>query len=340
MTKTVLFIGFGEIQLELARRFLSYRGMSDFIDVRAEQGASGAVDGYVVNTDDLSAVSRLALHVRGNPRPVLSVGAVAAPGSTLFVPGPFKPATADRLKDMMTGRSPAQVSRPGVPPSSASLAARSAAPVAAANKVLSFPRAAVHDSNAMVLVVDDSDIVRRTMLRKINDYGHTTDLAANGEEAMAMLLNHKYRVIFLDVLMPGLDGLEICKRIKRSVEYRSTAVYMLTSKDGLFDRVRATMAGCDGYLVKPLESKKLRDVLEKYFDRPSLIPESSMLANEPFNASELAAIEGTPPPEQAALAFAPVPVTQPLASEFSNSFTPTFAPTVPAGLLEKRVRKQ
>ena len=348
MKKTVLFVGFGEIQLELARRFLSYRGMSDLIDVRAEQGATGAVDGYVVNTDDLSAVSRLALHVRSNPRPVLSVGAVSAPGSTVFVPGPFKPATADRLKEMMTGRSQPLAARPGAPSSSAaSLAARarvkptaSAQPVSAANKVLSFPRAAVHDSNAMVLVVDDSDIVRRTMLRKINDYGHTTDLAANGEEAMAMLLNNKYRVIFLDVMMPGLDGLEICKRIKRSAEYKGTAVYMLTSKDGMFDRVRATMAGCDGYLVKPLESKKLRDVLEKYFDRPSMISESSMLANQPFNAAELAAIEGTQPPQEAATLLAPVPFTEPLAQEFTNSFAPTFAPTVPAGLVEKKASNQ
>jgi two-component system, cell cycle response regulator len=344
MKKTVLFIGFGEIQLELARRFLSYRGMSDFIDVRAEQGATGAVDGYVINTDDLSAVSRLALHVRSNPRPVLSVGAVAAPGSTLFVPGPFKPATADKLKEMMSGRSPAQPVRPGVSPSTASaaalLAARAAGPASAANKVLSFPRAAVHDSNAMVLVVDDSDIVRRTMLRKINDYGHTTDLAANGEEAMAMLLNNKYRVIFLDVMMPGLDGLEICKRIKRSAEYKGTAVYMLTSKDGMFDRVRATMAGCDGYLVKPLESKKLRDVLEKFFDRPSMIGESTMQGSQPLNAAELAFIEGTPPPEEDATLQAPLLPMEPLAPEFTNSFAPTFAPTVPAGLMDRKVGGQ
>jgi two-component system, cell cycle response regulator len=338
MRKTVLFLGFGEIQLELARRFLSYRGMSDLIDVRAEQGATGAVDGYVVNTDDLAAVSRLALHVRTNPRPVLSLGAAAAPGSTVFVPGPFKPATADRLKDMMTGQVQAPVSRPGVGSSTPSVPATSAAAASAANKVVSFPRAAVHDSNAMVLVVDDSDIVRRTMLRKINDYGHTTDLAANGEEAMAMLLNNKYRVIFLDVMMPGLDGLEICKRIKRSPEYKGTAVYMLTSKDGMFDRVRATMAGCDGYLVKPLESKKLRDVLERFFDRPSMIGDSTVLVNHPLSAAELAFVEGTPPPGEALAVNAYA--TEPLAPEFTNSFTPTFAPTVPAGLHEKKTSGQ
>jgi two-component system, cell cycle response regulator len=336
MRKTVLFLGFGEIQLELARRFLSYRGLSDLIDVRAEQGATGAVDGYVINTDDTAAASRLVLHVRTNPRPVLSVGAVAAPGSTVFVPGPFKPATADRLKDMMTGQIPAPVSRPGAGASAPLAAGPNPTPVPAANKVLAFPRSAVHDSNAMVLVVDDSDIVRRTMLRKINDYGHTTDLAANGEEAMAMLLNNKYRVIFLDVMMPGLDGLEICKRIKRSAEYKGTAVYMLTSKDGMFDRVRATMAGCDGYLVKPLESKKLREVLERFFDRPSMIGESTMHVQHPLSAAELAFVEGTPPKE--ALSGAG-PEMEPLAPEFTESFAPTFAPTVPAALMDKKAGK-
>jgi CheY-like chemotaxis protein len=190
----------------------------------------------------------------------------------------------------------------------------------------------------MVLVVDDSDIVRRTMLRKINDYGHTTDLAANGEEAMAMLLNNKYRVIFLDVMMPGLDGLEICKRIKRSPEYKGTAVYMLTSKDGMFDRVRATMAGCDGYLVKPLESKKLRDVLEKFFDRPSMIQESSMMLQQALTAAELAFVEGTPPPGEDVTVAAPL--MEPLAPEFTNSFAPTFAPTVPAGLMDRKTGGQ
>ena len=333
MRKTVLFVGFGEMQLELARRFLSYRGMSDLIDVRAEQGATGAVDGYVINTDDLSAVSRLALHVRSNPKPVLSVGAVAAPGSSVFVPGPFKPATADRLKEMITARSSAPASRPGM-----------AAP--AGNKVLAFPRAAAaHDPNAMVLVVDDSDTVRRAMLRKINDYGHSTDLAASGEEAMAMLLNNKYRVIFLDVMMPGLDGLEICRRIKRSAEYKGSAVYMLTSKDGMFDRVRATMAGCDGYLVKPLESRKLRDVLEKYFDRPSRLPESSLLAQQPYNAAELAAIEGRLPPEDDVTEVGSLMALMdtrmdPLSPEVSTSHTQSYAPTVPAGLFEEKKRKQ
>ncbi len=319
MKKTVLFIGFGEIQIELARRFLAYRNLAELLDVRSEQGAVGAVDGYVVNGDDEAAWVRLALHVRSNPKPILSVGAKAAPGSSMFAPGPFKPATADRLGEMMTGR-PAPVPGQANPSS----AARASAPLA--STVVTFPRPTAHVSSAQVLVVDDSEMVRRTMARKITEYGHVSDLAANGEEAMAMLLNNKYRVIFLDVMMPGLDGLEICKRIKRSPEYKGTAVYMLTSKDGMFDRVRASMAGCDGYLIKPLESRKLRDVLEKYFDRPSITHETSMVHGQPLTPEEQAIVDGNPSAGRS--------------GHIAPNFTPTFAPTVPAGMTDPKTLKR
>ena len=76
------------------------------------------------------------------------------------------------------------------------------------------------------------------------------------------------------------------------------------------------MAGCDGYLIKPLESRKLRDVLEKYFDRPSIIQPTSMVQSQPLTAEEQAIVDGHP------------------AGNFVSSFAPTFAPTVPAGITE------
>ncbi len=308
MSKKVLFIGFSDVQIELARKFLAFRGMANGVEVRSERTSTGAVDAYVINGDDTAAVGRLALHVRSNPGPVLGVGLRPAPGSTVFAAGPFKPATADRLAEMLAGRTDSVVI--GTPGASTTA------------KVVSFPRAAAPVVHSDVLVVDDSELVRRTMIRKITEYGHSADVAANGEEAMAMLLNNQYRIVFLDVMMPGLDGLEICRRIKRSPEYRTTSVYMLTSKDGMFDKVRASMAGCDGYLVKPLETRKLRDVLEKFFDRPSAIQDSSLLSRHPLNAAELAAIEGTPPGGHLN--------RQPAADSLQPEFKNTFAATVPA----------
>lgn len=302
--KKVLLVGFTHIQIELARKFLIYRNLGSSIELLPEQQSSVPVDGYVVNGDDASAASRIALYMRLHPRPALGTGSRAVLGVSVYMAGPFKPATADRLAQMLTGEVPA------------------AAPAAAGN-VVSFPGAtAVVPSE--VLVVDDSDMVRRTMTRKINEYGHRVDVASSGDDAMAMLLNNRYRLVFLDVMMPGMDGFEACRRIKRSAEYKASAVYMLTSKDGMFDKVRGSMAGCDGYLVKPLESRKLRQVLDLYFERPSLMGDSDLMSTSmssgSFNAAELQAIEGSPPPGlQAAAAASP-----------TQDFKPTFAPTVPA----------
>ncbi len=308
--KKALFVGFTHIQIELARKFLIYRNLNNAIELLPEQQSSVPVDAYVINGDDASAASRLALYAKLNPRPVLGVGSRAVLGVSTYMAGPFKPATADRLNQLLNGRAPA-ASAPAI-----------AAPVAGAN-VVSFPGATAVEPS-LVLVVDDSDMVRRTMTRKINEYGHRVDVASSGDDAMAMLLNNRYRLVFLDVMMPGMDGFEACRRIKRSAEYKASAVYMLTSKDGMFDKVRGSMAGCDGYLVKPLESRKLREVLDRYFDRPGLMGDSDILSTNmssgAFNAAELQAIEGSPPPGM--LPAAP----QAAAAEFK----PTFAPTVPA----------
>ena len=171
-----------------------------------------------------------------------------------------------------------------------------------------------------MLVVDDSDIVQRTMVRKITEHGQRVDVAANGPDALAMLQGHRYKLVFLDVLMPGMDGFEVCKRIKKSAEYKSTAVYMLSSKDGMFDKVRGTMAGCNGYLVKPLEARKLREVLDKHFERPSRFRESEFVDSRTFADSKLA--------ESRFLPSRP-PVTRPPTVPTTARSTTTAAPVIP-----------
>ena len=284
--KKVLFIGFTPVQIAMARKFLVFRNLADGIEILAEQQSSVGVAAYVVNADDPSSPSRLALHLRLNPGPALGVGAWPVPGTTAYVPGAFKPATADRLAEMMRG---AEAAAPSA--IAAAAAPRSTAETAGANapagNVLAFPGTAA-GQDADVLVVDDSDIVQRTMVRKITEYGQRVDVASNGPDALAMLQGHRYKLVFLDVLMPGMDGFEVCKRIKKSAEYKSTAVYMLSSKDGMFDKVRGTMAGCNGYLVKPLEARKLREVLDKHFERSSRFRESEFVDSRTFADSKYA----------------------------------------------------
>ena len=341
--KKVLFIGFTPIQVGLARKFLIFRNFATEIEIVGEQQSSVGVVGYVVNGDDPSSQATLALHLRLNPRPTLGVGGIAVQGITAFLAGPFKPATADRLAEMM--RKTAQAA---VPPS------RAAEPPPAGN-VVAFPGAvAVPDAN--VLVVDDSEIVQRTMVRKITEYGQRVDVASNGKDALAMLQGTPYKLVFLDILMPGMDGFEVCRKIKKSAEYKSSAVYMLSSKDGMFDKVRGTLAGCNGYLVKPLEVRKLREVLDRHFERPSQFRDSAFAESRMFadsRMSESQFLPSRPPAPGAAPVSAPpatsLPASKPASaasrqgapSQFHNEqllepyraeISNAFAPTQPARL--------
>ncbi len=261
--KKVLFLGFSAMQIELAKKFVIYRKLQDSLQVMHEEYASGQVDAYVINCDDAPAVARLPVLTQANPVPVLGVGVAAPPGLWQHSAGTFKPATVDELAKLLSSGNHAAhdakvvarcVPEPKQPPHVIATAS---------------PMSPASPTSASVLVVDDSEVVRKTMVSKIGEYGHSVDVAIDGTQALAMMSENRYKLVFLDVMMPGIDGFEVCKRIKKSAEYRSTSVFMLSSKDGMFDKVRGSMSGCNGYLVKPLDNRQLRDVLEVNFNRRS-----------------------------------------------------------------------
>ena len=118
-----------------------------------------------------------------------------------------------------------------------------------------------------ILVVDDSFPVRRYMEHKLGELSATPiamAFAANGEEAIAQAAKQRYDIIFLDVMMEGLDGYKVCKTIKSA---REAYIVMLTSKKSPFDKVRGTMSGCDAYLTKPPEDSRLAEELKKCLAR-------------------------------------------------------------------------
>jgi CheY-like chemotaxis protein len=117
-----------------------------------------------------------------------------------------------------------------------------------------------------VLLVDDSDTALRYMQNRLRHFSYECDMVRSGEEALAMVSTHRYKFVFLDVMMAGLDGYQTCKAIKNNKARRgpSPFVVMLTSKGGAIDKIRGSMAGCDAYLTKPLNDKKLAAVLGKY----------------------------------------------------------------------------
>ena len=115
-----------------------------------------------------------------------------------------------------------------------------------------------------VLVVDDNLTVREFMKSKLAAFNFNVDYAESGEQAIGFTGQKHYACIFLDVVMPGIDGYQVCKLIKSNRSAKKTAVVMLTSKDSPFDKIRGSMSGCDAYLTKPVDEEKLLETIAKF----------------------------------------------------------------------------
>jgi twitching motility two-component system response regulator PilG len=108
-----------------------------------------------------------------------------------------------------------------------------------------------------VMVIDDSNTIRRSAEIFLTQAGCKVLLAEDGFDALAKIADHNPEVIFVDIMMPRLDGYQTCALIKKNPRLSSTPVIMLSSKDGLFDRARGHMAGSDEYLTKPFTKDSL-----------------------------------------------------------------------------------
>lgn len=113
------------------------------------------------------------------------------------------------------------------------------------------------------LVVDDSTTIRRLMDLTLSPLGIEVEFADRGEEALLQVTRNHYDIVFLDIMLPGIDGYRVCKQIKSEKNTRNIPVVMLTSKGTAFDKVRGLMAGSDVYLTKPLERGQLIQALSK-----------------------------------------------------------------------------
>ena len=108
-----------------------------------------------------------------------------------------------------------------------------------------------------VLVIDDSNTIRRSAEIFLRQAGYEVILAEDGFDALAKISDHQPQIIFVDIMMPRLDGYQTCALIKQNATLKSTPVIMLSSKDGVFDRARGRLAGSDRYLTKPFTKEAL-----------------------------------------------------------------------------------
>ena len=108
-----------------------------------------------------------------------------------------------------------------------------------------------------ILVVDDSKTIRRTAETLLTKEGCQVFTAIDGFDALSKIADHQPDLIFVDIMMPRLDGYETCSLIKHNKIFKNTPVIMLSSKDGLFDRARGRIVGSEQYLTKPFTKDEL-----------------------------------------------------------------------------------
>jgi len=125
-----------------------------------------------------------------------------------------------------------------------------------------------------VMVIDDSNTIRRTAETLLSKAGCDVVTATDGFDSLAKIADSEPDVIFVDIMMPRLDGYQTCALIKNNSQYQETPVIMLSSKDGLFDKAKGRIVGADDYLTKPFSKSELFDVLERFVtNQPAAEPD-------------------------------------------------------------------
>jgi twitching motility two-component system response regulator PilG len=115
-----------------------------------------------------------------------------------------------------------------------------------------------------IMVIDDSKTIRRTAETLLKKVGCEVVTAIDGFDALAKIADTKPDIIFVDIMMPRLDGYQTCALIKNNSEFNSTPVVMLSSKDGLFDKAKGRIVGSDEYLTKPFSKNELLGAIQSH----------------------------------------------------------------------------
>ncbi|OOS19506.1 twitching motility response regulator PilG [Moraxella lincolnii] len=115
-----------------------------------------------------------------------------------------------------------------------------------------------------VMIIDDSKTIRRTAETLLQKAGCDVVTAVDGFDALSKIVDNNPDIIFIDIMMPRLDGYQTCALIKNNPEYANKPVIMLSSKDGLFDKARGRIVGSDEYLTKPFSKDELFGAIERY----------------------------------------------------------------------------
>ena len=115
-----------------------------------------------------------------------------------------------------------------------------------------------------VMVIDDSRTIRRTAETLLKKEGCEVITATDGFEALAKIADNRPQIVFVDIMMPRLDGYQTCSLIKNNQIFKNTPVIMLSSKDGLFDKAKGRIVGSEEYLTKPFTREELLSAIRRH----------------------------------------------------------------------------
>lgn len=121
-----------------------------------------------------------------------------------------------------------------------------------------------NNSDVRVLIVDDSGTIRKTAEAILGKEGFTVATAEDGFAALTKIIAFKPSIVFLDIMMPRLDGYQVCSVIKNNPEFKTTPVIMLSSKDSVFDKARGKIVGSDYFMTKPFSRDELLGAIQKH----------------------------------------------------------------------------
>lgn len=114
-----------------------------------------------------------------------------------------------------------------------------------------------------ILAVDDSSVMQNMVKRALgSDY--RVLVADNAVDALSVIYHERVSLLLLDVSMPGIDGLELCRTVRNIPQFQELPIIMLTARDGLFDKVQGRLAGATEYLTKPFEADQLRQIVRNF----------------------------------------------------------------------------
>ncbi|HEY8356199.1 MAG TPA: response regulator [Ramlibacter sp.] len=265
-------IGFNPVERSMLASIFALAARRDpgFVQYDPNITVSGSADIYLVDADNPEAINEFRTLSKRANLPAVMVG--TAPDDMGF-PVLARPLQWARLLQALedtvaaaagSAAQPVEASEGTLPLArSHSGAGRAAAPSAPAGTDDAANRKrALGDT---VLVVDDNASVRMFMKAKLAPFNFEVDFAETGEEAVGLTGTREYACVFLDVVLPGIDGYQVCKLIKGNKQaIKKTAVVMLTSRSSPFDKLRGSLAGCDEYLTKPLDEDRLLEVIAKF----------------------------------------------------------------------------